>query len=244
MITPDTAKLLERKAEQGFVRLQLTPLTIPLKTLIGAYKALLLEKHQQGKLLSTKGDELPLDESVPLYIYETFRGADTGENLSQSIVYHPKRFTRDHQGQTKTRLIQQGRNWEVELVEDLPDLPAQGQGEEKGGRAQFEADRTPNDYLQTLQTDPSYSGEQGFTMEDWLIYAVTKLQEEDIQIDDWQGQGKACYNTGSYLPAGSDVSDCGFIRTDARPYLVWDSSGARGSNISVRSSVKINRLGI
>jgi len=248
MITPEKAELLETKITQGFTRLHLVPQTAALDTLIAKYKALLLQKHQEGKLLSTRGDQLPLNPDGPLYVWDQYQGADTKDNPNEGVVYYPEQYDQaDHRGQSKRHLIANGTSWNVELIEDLPDLPAAGQGEQlnkKRGldtdRVPLEANHTPREYLQTLGSDPNYQGEQGFTIEDWLAYVISKLEEENIQIDDWQGQGKGCLNLASYFPADSSVSYCLFYRDVSQAYLSRIIPGNRVGSIAARSSVKIN----
>ena len=235
-ITPEKAELLEHKLEQGFSRLLLTPFAMPLDLLIERYKRLLLLKHKQGELLSAQGEPLPLNEDDPLYKWEGYSGAD----VNGTLVYYPEQFDgENHQGKTKQELIDQGNSWEAALVEDMPDLPAQGAGQTLAGRKQFEANQTPNEYLETIQTNESYQHEQGFTPESWLTYAITKLQQENQQIDDYEGQGKACYNIGSYLPADSCVSYCGFCRRVRLALLDGLDPDFRYEFYSARSSVKI-----
>jgi len=248
MITPEKAEILETKIAQGFTRLHLVPQTVPLETLIAKYKSLLLQKHKEGKLLSTKGDQLPLNPDDPLYVWESYVGADTKDEPNKGMVYWPKQFDQtNHQGQSKRELIANGMNWNIELIEDLPDLPAEGKGEEinqKRGlatdRIPLEANHTSGEYLQTLQNDPNYQNEQGFTIEDWLTYAIYKLEEENIQIDDWSGQGKGCFNIASYFPADSDVSRCGFLRGGSQAGLDGGDPGGSNGTVAARSSVKIN----
>jgi len=240
MITPENIELLEAKISQGFTRLHLVPLAAPLDTLIAKYKALLLQKHQEGKLLSTKGDQLPLNPDNPLYVWDQYLGADTKDNPEEGIVYFPQSLDRNHQGQTKKQLIESGLSWSIELIEDLPDLPAEGAGEELSGRQQLEANRTSKEYLQALQNDPQYRGERGLSIEGWLIYAISMLEEQNIQIDDWRGQGKGCFNFGSYFPADSLVSYCVFYRDYSLAILGGNSPDHRNSSYGSRSSVKIN----
>ena len=235
-ITPEKAEALEQKLEQGFSKLLLTPFAMPLDILIERYKRLLLLKHKQGQLLSTQGEPLLLNPDHPLYKWEGYSGAD----VNGTLVYYPQQFNQgDHQGRTKQELIDRGNPWEVALIEDLPDLPAEGAGQTLHGRAQFEANHSPKEYLETIQTDPSYQHEQGFTPESWLAYAITELREKDQQIDDYQGKGKACWNFGSYFSAVSFVSCCCFGRVVRRADLYGSNPDRQGGDDSARSSVKI-----
>jgi hypothetical protein len=67
-----------------------------------------------------------------------------------------------------------------------------------------------------MQTDPQYQQEKGFDPESWLTLAITTLHQKNSQIDDWQGQGKACFLTASY-----------FKRSDFVPNAVWNRGYAR-----------------
>jgi hypothetical protein len=40
------------------------------------------------------------------------------------------------------------------------------------------------------------NNEHGLTHESWLTLAITYLEEQNKQIDDWQGPGKGCYLLG------------------------------------------------
>ena len=235
-ITPEKAEILEHKLEQGFSKLLLIPFAMPLDLLIERYKKLLLEKHRRGKFFSTAGKPLPLDPDNPLYKDECYNQAD----VNGTLVYYPKQLDqRNHQGQTKQELIDQGNPWEVILTPDLPDLPAQDKIQTIAGRTQLDANHSSREYLNTLQTNPNYQHEQGFTPESWLSYAMTELQQKDQQIDDWQGLGKACWNFGSYFPAGPSVSHCNFNRGGQRAGLGGRSPDYGNGYDSARSLVKI-----
>ena len=235
-ITPEKAEILEHKLEQGFSKLLLTPFAMPLDLLIERYKRLLIEKHQQGQLLSTQGEPLALNEDDPLYKWEGYSGAD----VNGTLVYYPEQFDREnHHGQTKQELIEEGNPWEVALIEDMPDLKAEGAGQTLGGRTQLEANHSPNEYLETIQTNPAYQHERGITPESWLSYAITELQQNSQQIDDYGGKGKGCWNFGSYFPADSGVSYCVFNRGGRQAGLGGGDPGFQREDRSARSSVKI-----
>ena len=161
-----------------------------------------------GKLQATDGSTLDLDTDQPVYVWDGYlkrdaQGKPTYEaDKTGDLIYFPNTFDKaKHQGKTKVELLKEENNnqaWQILLLEDLPDLPAETKGKTINGRKQLEANQTPNDYLKTIQTQDQYQNEQGLTLESWLIYAITQLQEKNQAIDDWQGQGKSCYLTGSY----------------------------------------------
>ena len=235
-ITPETLKLIERKVEQGFTKLRLVPLGMPLEVLAERYKRVLLEHHSNGTLLSTDGAKLELNRDDPLYLWEGYKGADAEGKL----VYFPKQFDPgNHQGKTKQELIDEREAWQVLLIEDLPDLPAEGQGKTLGSRKQLEANQSPKEYLNLTQSEAAYQGEQGLTPEGWLVCAITELAETNRQIDDWQGQGKYCYNFGAYFPSVSLVPNAYFYRDDCRAHLGRYYPGSARQDRSARSAVKI-----
>jgi len=217
----------------------MVPLGMPLEILIDRYQREILKKHQEGRLRSTDQTPLELDTNQtnqPVYVWDALPGADVDGRMS----YYPTQYSQEsHNGQTKQELIDQGDAWEVVLIENLPDLPAEGKGETKGGRAQLEANHTPNQYLETIQQVPSYQNEQGLTLEAWLTYATTHLHITDTQIDDYQGQGKASYLLGAYL--SSNVLNSCWGRDGRRARLSGDVPGNRNSNVGARSSVKIKK---
>ena len=241
-LTPEKLELLSKKAEQGFTKLLLVPMAASIDVLIDRYKQEILKKHEAGKLLSTDGTPLDLDKETPVYVWDEYKKADADGR----IVYYPKEFSQNHQGKTKQELINEGDDWEIRLIEDLPDLPAQGMGqkanEERGlqtDRIPLEANHTPREYLQTTQADPTYQAEDGLTPEGWLTYATTHLHETDKQIDDYRGKGKLCYLFGSYFPADSRVP-CGFWNRGFRQaYLIRFGPDGRLSINGARPSVKI-----
>ena len=236
-------ELLERKHEQGFEKLLLVPIGMTLEVLIDRYKQQLLEHHQEKKekkLLDTEGNPIDLNPDDPIYIDSPYQKADYQEKL----IYYPQRFSEDnHQGKTKQELIDDGRAWEVILVEDLPNLPAEGKGETKGGRRQLEANQSSNDYLKKFQTDPQYKGETGLTLEANLIYALTQLREKNQVIDNYQAKGKVCRLTGAMFLSGAGVPVSFFDRDHRRAFLSWNLADSRYSHYSVRAGVPILNQG-
>lgn len=241
-MTPEKMELLNKKIEQGFNKLLLVPMAVPIEVLIDRYKKEILKKHGAGKLLGTDGSKLDLDTETPVWVWSEYKGADADGRL----VYYPKEFSQNHQGKTKQELISEGNAWEIRLIEDLPDLPAQGQGQATNerralqtDRVPLEANRTSREYLQTTQNNPNYESEEGLTPESWLAYATTYLHETDKQIDDYQGSGKLCFLFGSYFPADSYVPYGCWRRYSRQASLNGDDPGDRSSRYGARPSVKI-----
>jgi hypothetical protein len=241
-ITIENIELLKKKREAGFNQLLLVPFAKPLDSLIFLYKQALLQKHKEGKLFSTDGKQLDLNVNEPIRVLEEYKEAD----IDESLIYYPQEFSDNHQGQTKQQLIDLGNAWEILLIEDLPDLPGKGEGlilnqkrNLKTTRIPLEAGKSPNEYLNILKTDPNYQGEQGFTPEAWFSYALTSLLNRNLQIDDYQGQGKASYLTSSCFPTTSVIPSVFWNRIDQRVRLARASPDLHNSVYGSRVSVKI-----
>ncbi|MDP2704779.1 MAG: hypothetical protein Q8O71_00020, partial [bacterium] len=212
-------EIVEQKAKQGLLKIQLTPIAMSLDALREKYKARVLAHYAdmpdptdsskripdpaRTKLFATKknssdpAEPLELDTDDPLYTWDAYENAD----VAGALVYFPKAFDeKNHKGKTKAELLQQTKQgWDIIILEDLPNLPAKDQGEVTGGRKQLEAGASPNDYLEKMN-DSMYQHEQGMTTEDWLILAITHLESTNEVIDDYQGKGKIARNFGQYFP--------------------------------------------
>ena len=229
------------KIEQGFTKILITPFAMPLDTLVERYKRLLLEKHKKGKLLATKKSpkdsdtKLDLDTTTPVWVWDEYKGAD----VLGKLIYHPKSFSRDHGGKTKKDLVEGGKSWDVSLVEDLPNLPGEGQGKTVGNRKQLESNKSSSDYLKLTQIDPSHKNESGFTPEKWLTLAITHLEKTNEVLDDYQGNGKLAFLFGSYFPVSGSVPFAYFSRDCRQAFLDRAYPDPRGSHYSGRVSVGV-----
>jgi hypothetical protein len=236
-ITLGNIELLERKREAGFNQLLLVPFARPLDNLITLYKQALLQKHKEGKLFGTDGEQLDLDVNNPIWAWEVYKEAD----INGKLIYYPQEFSDNHQGKTKQQLINLGNAWEILLIEDLPDLPGKGLGlmlnqrrNLKTTRIPLEADKSPREYLKILKENPNYQGEQGFTPEAWFAYALTSLLNRNQQISDWQ----SCFLLGSYFPTTLGVPRVCWLRVDRRVLLGGGVPDGRNSYFGSRASVK------
>ena len=231
----------ENKMEQGFTKLLITPFAMPIDSLVERYKREIMKKHKEGKLLATKknpkdpDEKLQLDTETPIYLWDAYKQGDE----KGTLIYHPTSFSNKPGGKTKKELIEDGQAWDISLIEDLPNLPAEGRGETIKGRKQLEANKTPNDYLRLTQTDPNHKGETGFTPEQWLTYAITHLESTNQVIDDYQGNGKLAYLTGSYFPGSGYVPHAYWIRDYQQAILDRVNPGYRNSDYGVRVSVRV-----
>lgn len=215
---------LDKKASQGFTKLLVVPFGLDLQTLIEKYKQVLLKHHQNNTLLDSEGKALELDTNQPVCTWDGYQ--------NEPLVYFPQQFDQNnHQGQTKDQL----EPWQILLVEDMIDLPKAGEGKTINQRKQLEANQTPHSYLEQILAQQ----EQGLTPESWLLLAITYLEEQNKQIDDWQGKGKLSYLPGAYFPKEAYVPVACWGRGDRQACLYGDSAGNSDSSYSVRSSVKI-----
>jgi hypothetical protein len=230
------AELLEKKREQGFTELLLVPIGTPLSFWVDRTRDLIVKKHRQGKLLGTDGQKLELDENQPVYVDDIYKDADK----SGDLVYYPKKFDKaNHGGKTKEELIEETGGWQIELIEDLPDLPAENKGKTIKGRKQLEASQSPEQYLEKVQRDKQYGGEALSTPEAQLSYFMQYLQKHDQVIDDWDGQGKGCWNVGAYFKGAGGVPLADWSRSGRQFDLRLSYPGRHYDNRGVRAAVRI-----
>jgi hypothetical protein len=128
--------------------------------------------------------------------------------MEYGVTYYDGQTKEARGGKYKSELLQENPDhaWQITLIEDNPDLPAENQSQTVKGRKQLEANQSPEKYLKLLQEDPQYRNEQGQTPESALVTWLTYLQEKRIAIDDWQGQGKANWLVGNYLSGVSRLT--------------------------------------
>ncbi|MCX6740219.1 MAG: hypothetical protein NTZ49_03260 [Candidatus Parcubacteria bacterium] len=188
--------LLEKKREQVFTQLLLVPIGTPLSFLIDRARDLIIKKYNQGKLLDLDGNKLWVAEKEdPIYVDGIYENAD----LSGDLVYYPQKFDKqNHGGKTKGELIAESGSWQVILIKDLPNLKAKS-------KKHFEADKSPSEYLEEIQTDKQHKGEEFTTPEAWLTYFIQYLQMHNLVIDEYRLFGTRCFNVGAYLKISNSV---------------------------------------
>ena len=239
---PEKRKLLETKAEQGFTKLLLVPFAMPLSVLIQRYKEILLKTNKETGIKSTNGTTLELDTNNPLYVWEGFSQCDNPDTpKDKQIEYGVKTYDgqtkEDRGGKYKSELLKDHENaWQLLLIEDLPDLPAEGRGQTISGRKQLEANQSPQDYLRLLQTQEQYQGESGLTPEANLALYLDGLTRNQTALDDWEGTGKANFLVGNYL-SGS-VPGFYWGRGNRRPDLGGDRPDDRDGGGGCRPSAR------
>ena len=197
-------ELISRKAPQGFYRLELTPMAMPIPILVDRMKAAILRHASDGTINQTRRS--PFDPLIPVrvsaekqvWIWYTLRKAIDADEL----VYFPQEYSSDHRGQTKSEVIDNGRicavpGWSVGLVESSPIMAQQGQGKTLGGRRQLEVGASPRDYLRTLQTQ-AYQGETGRTLEDFITRFLTHLETTN-EVSNDRYDDNASWLLGHYI---------------------------------------------
>lgn len=200
------SKLVEVKMQQGFTRLQMTPLCLPVLQLEEAARALLKALAQQGRLRKAQADpdapdmQLMVNRKDPVWMWERLKPLmDT-----PAVVYFPRVYAQaNHGGLSKADALHDPRycafpGWSVGLVDPGPRLPQPGQGVLRHGRQQLETFRTPREYLQIMQSPP-YRGETGWTLEDFLVFFITRLVHEN-QVSFNRQEGSSAWLLGAYVP--------------------------------------------
>ncbi len=203
----ENKEILESKTEQGFSQLLITPFGMKLDDLIEKYKQVLIKHYQEGRLLTTKekpsdpDEHLGLNEDEPVRIRKEYQNADTQGKLK----YFPKESSQKHQGRTKQEILRKQGGFNVMFIEDLPNIPKQGEGKKIKGRTQLEADQKPSTYLEILKTNPIYQNETGMTPEEQITYAIKYLEQTNQVIDDVSGKGSASYQLGAYFVNDGEI---------------------------------------
>jgi len=198
------SKHIRLKVSQGFNRLELTPLAMPLPLLLDLMKAAILKHAAAGTIYQTRRSAS--DPLIPVRInheklvwtWDTLKEAiEAGE-----LVYFPKEYSENHGGQAKAEVIINKNicafpGWSVGLVESNPMVPQQGCGLTLGGRHQLEAGYSPREYLHLLQTEP-YLGETGKTLEDFIIKFLTHLDATN-EISNDRCDNNSLWCLGQYI---------------------------------------------
>ena len=206
----NSRKLANEKKEQGFVRLLLTPLAMPICSLAEILRVKLLERVKAGSIYRSR--RLSSDAQFPVkvnadkqvWIWDTLKQlAD-----EDKIVYFPREYISDHRGQRKTEVLCDSSicavpGWSVGLAEDMAMIPVHGTGKTLRGRKQPETGASPREYLLMLRED-EYSGETGKTIEDFIIMFLTRLDTAG-EISNDRLDGNALWLIGQYAEYSAKV---------------------------------------
>ena len=241
------SELVSSKIPQGFDRLELTPMAMPLSRLVDRLHEAIAKHAVEGTIYQTRSSAF--DPLVPVrvhkekrvWIWETLRQAfDTNE-----LVYFPQEYSRNHRGQTKLDVIHNRQicafpGWSVGLVESIPIMPGHGQGKSLGGRSQLEIGFSPNEYLETLRSQ-AYQGETGKTLEDFVINFLTHLEtsnEVSHDVDDnnalWCLAQYMRISYADVVPTGRWIRKVGRARLDMHRSNNKQCSQSFGASTTLR----------
>ena len=199
-------ELIANKQKQGFTKLLMTPLAMPVSLLVDRVGGAIRKHAQEGNIFQTKRHPddpavpVEVDSDEPLYMWQNITtGDETGE-----LVYFPNTFTDTaHQGLTKKELVTRPdicavAGWSIGLIEEASLQAKLGEGKRIGGRKQLENGQSPREYLELLK-ERGYHGETGWTPEDFLTNFITRLEETNQISNDWD-DNNGVWLPGAYLP--------------------------------------------
>lgn len=240
----ENKEVLKTKTKQGFTKLLIVPFGMKLYDLIEKYKQVILKHHEEGKLLATKekssdpDEHLKLDLSEPISVEDEYK---KDPDISGELVYFPKEFSKEnHQGKTKKEILKEKGGFNILLIENLPNIPRQGKGKYIEGRKQLETGQTPNKYLETLKRDPVYQNETGMTLEEYIIYAISHLEQTNQVIDDEFGKGSASFLLGAFSTSSIEsVPYTYWNRFTHQTSLTWRSPKHSDCTDGIRSAVRV-----
>jgi len=135
--------------EQGFTKLIIVPFGYSFDSLSKKYSQTILKHYNEGKLLATKDKPTDPDEVLSLNKDEPLWRWEDGYSkcdIEDKIVYFPKEFSKNHQGQTNKELltVDPANAWGIWLLEDILNIPREGKDKVIGNRHQLEASKSPN----------------------------------------------------------------------------------------------------
>ena len=239
--------ILEEKTGQGFTKLLITPFGVSLNQIHEKVAQAIVRHVKEGKFFATKKDpndpnealvELAIDENEPVWTWEKYKNAD----INGTLVYEVMNFSGKDKGKTKREMLEQsGDGWHISFFEDTPNLPREKEGKTMGKRTQFEANKSPVEYLALLQNEKNtdYANEQGFTPEDWAMYFLSHLEETNQIIDDYEGAGNVSWCISGYFPENSGVPTACFIRSVKQVRIGWLGARYFGPVYCARVLVRI-----
>ncbi|AGG06695.1 hypothetical protein C1G86_1124 [Dehalococcoides mccartyi] len=244
-------ELISMKIPQGFNRLALTPISMPMSLLINRLETSIIKHAAQKEIYQTRlSDSDPfipvrVNSQKHVWVWETLLQAlDTDE-----LVYFPEKYSNNHRGQTKQEAVTNKSicalpGWSVGLVENIPVIPNTGQGKILAGRKQLETGLSPREYLQILHTQP-YRGETGKTLEDFITKFLVHL-ETTGEVSHDIADINAMWCLGQYLkisyaevvPAGRWHRSIGRLRLDAHrtgnKLCTWNCGGSSEVRLASR----------
>lgn len=220
-------ELVGRKVQQGFDRLELTPMAMPIAHLTDRLKTAILKHTTEGRIFQTR--RFASDPLLPVRVNKEKQVWAWNTLLSvinaNDIVYFPKDYSSDHQGLTKAEVVYNNQicafpGWSVALAESLSIMAQHEHGKILGGRRQLETGLSPKEYLHLLPT-PAYYGETGNTLEDFITRFIVRLGTLN-EVSNDRSDNNALWCLGQYaeikyaevVPTAYWIRDLGRVRLD------------------------------
>jgi len=236
LCSPERKETFRVKRDQGFTKLLLVPFGMSLDIFIFTFRQFLLDYKKRHPSFARKDpaviDITDVQNWDPFNIWDYFIKGDTGH--FPNLLYHPAGFDRniDEDGETKTNILEKQKKdacstagWRVLFLQPsdptnmdskgFASIPREKKGEIRGEdipRPDLEAGETARNYLWVLlrdQKDPEapYFGESGMVPEDWILAAMTHLQETGKLLDLFQDDKNDVINylVGCFLPRDAYV---------------------------------------
>lgn len=230
-ISKENGDLLAVKMEQGFNSLMIVPFALSLDKFIDTYAKILRHLSSTNSLSLSDGTLVKVDYDHPIQVGPSYYAHEN------ELIYYPQLLSEvKHGGKTKQELLDQSNGWEIKLIENLKRIPNEEEGFSTGGRNVFTTNKFPSEYLRLLQNDKQYKGEQGFTIEDWIMQAINNLEMDRFQIDAIPIDN-GCLNLGTYLKNLNSASRAMYRFGTVALEFQNDNKVA---DLGIRTSVQIN----
>jgi uncharacterized protein (TIGR02996 family) len=205
------------KLKQGFDTLVLVPFGLELERFIQAWgRGLMRNRNRVPELRN-------LNQREPVWVWNQYR--------REPLVYEPHSFTDHHGGRTKEEILREdGRGWDVLLVEGMTGLPREGQGKRIGGRRQVECGRTPQEYVDSMP-----NGEVGWTPETYIVRFLDALERTGTVLD----HQTASWLTSSYFPTSRVVPRAYWYPICGQAYLDGAGPDIADARDGARAAVRV-----
>jgi len=224
-------------------RLHLSSFALSPEKMKDDYSKQIGEHHERGELLGVDEKDLELTTSGENVYFDS-----TLKNLTYFPEWEEQGAV-ENTGMTKEEAIAQQekwtKGWRVIIIEGTPQAPIGEKsieikkkikvGEEIKtiSRVQVRGNLKAHIQYQVLNKQ----GEEGFTPEDWLSYAMLHLEEENIALDDDKGIYYYCRLLGA--TASGVVPGADWNRGYRQASLGRSDPDSRGSGVGVRSAVRV-----
>lgn len=244
-LTREKIELLKSKSKQGFTKLMMVPFPMNLLELMEVHKQLVIKRAEQGLLRSPGKRILTGNFNEPYRFTPEIEWHN--EDPEKSFIYYYEAI--DDRGyrspkrnrNSKRELLEDGRGWNIVLAQDFHPI-IDKKGLRLDGRLDEKIATSAEDFLKVLKKSPEFKGEQGFAVEDWILYAMLSLAEKNTQID---FKDQICLAIGSYfqqMSFGFHTPICNFISSDTSNAvnINFTRTDERDNRYGIRTFVNIN----